>query len=101
MDNNHFNELEQNLAQFTRAIGHPARVAILLAMAKEGYAITGRIVEVPSLSQTTVIQHLRDLKRAGLIKGHIFGTKANYTINKAELSKFFTCFENFKTQIEL
>jgi Fe2+ or Zn2+ uptake regulation protein len=91
---------ESELAQFTRAIGHPARVAILLAMAKEGNTITGRVIEVPSLSPTTVIQHLRDLKRAGLIKGHLFGAKAHYSINMDELHKFFDCFENFKTQLD-
>ncbi len=58
----------------------------------------GEIVEIPQLSRATVIQHLRELKRAGLIHGKIFGTKAVYKIDFDNLNKFFNSFESFMDQ---
>jgi len=63
-----YTELEKDLAHFTRALGHPARVAVLVAIAQRGYHVRNEIIEVPQLSQATVLQHLRELKRAGLLQ---------------------------------
>jgi DNA-binding transcriptional ArsR family regulator len=76
-----YSETELKLAHFAKTMGHPARAAILLAIVKCGGEVDGKIVEVPALSQATVIQHLRELKRAGLITGRIFGAKAKYGID--------------------
>jgi ArsR family transcriptional regulator, arsenate/arsenite/antimonite-responsive transcriptional repressor len=96
-----FGILEQELAHFTRAIGHPARVAVLLAIAKNGNLVEGDVIEVPPLSKATVIQHLRELKRAGLIDGRIFGVKSKYWIDKDNFEKFIRDFSSFSSQINI
>ncbi len=58
---------EQSLAAFAKAISHPARIAILNVSAKKNECICGEIVEVLPLAQSTVSQHLKELKNAGLI----------------------------------
>jgi DNA-binding transcriptional ArsR family regulator len=84
----HYSENEVQLAHFARTLGHPARAAILLAIVNNGGEVEGSIVEVPALSQATVIQHLRELKRAGLITGRIFGAKAKYGIDWDAINSF-------------
>ncbi len=76
-----FKKEESELADFAKALAHPARIAILKALAKNGTCICGEIVEVLPLAQSTVSQHLKELKKAGLIKGTIEGTKSCYCIN--------------------
>lgn len=94
-----FGILEQELAHFTRAIGHPARVAVLIAIAKNGNLVEGDIIDVPPLSKSTIIQHLRELKRAGLIDGKIFGVKSKYWIDKENLAKFISDFQKFVDEV--
>ena len=94
-----FGTLEQELAHFTRAIGHPARVAVLIAIAKNGNLVEGDIIDVPPLSKSTIIQHLRELKRAGLIDGKIFGVKSKYWIDKENLAKFISDFQKFVDEV--
>ncbi|MBM3427922.1 MAG: helix-turn-helix transcriptional regulator [Bacteroidetes bacterium] len=78
----------QQLATLSKSIGHPARLLILKALAEKGGWIEGEIVGIPDVAPTTVIQHLRELKRVGLIKGRIFGAQCKYGINKEMLSLF-------------
>jgi GTP-sensing pleiotropic transcriptional regulator CodY len=94
-----FGILEQELAHFTRAIGHPARVAVLIAIAKNGNMVEGDIIDVPPLSKSTIIQHLRELKRAGLIDGKIFGVKSKYWIDKENFAKFMADFQKFANEV--
>ena len=95
-----YTELEQNLAHFTRALGHPARIAILVELARRGFKVQGEIIQVPSLSQATVMQHLRELKRAGLVKGRIFGAKAEYHLDQQNIQKFESFFSEFIRHLE-
>lgn len=76
-----FGELENELAGLARALGHPARIAILLALAKRNACVCGEIVEVLPLAQSTVSQHLKALKAAGWISGTVEGVKSCYCIN--------------------
>lgn len=69
------------LARLAKAISHPARIAILEALAKRTTCICGEIVEVIPLAQSTVSQHLKELKDAGLITGQIDGLKSCYCLN--------------------
>ncbi|MBD80559.1 MAG: transcriptional regulator [Crocinitomicaceae bacterium] len=74
---------EQNaIASIAKAIGHPARVAILEYLISSKTCITGNIVDQLPLSQSTVSQHLKELKSVGLIKGSIEGTSVCYCINE-------------------
>jgi DNA-binding transcriptional ArsR family regulator len=99
-EQNDFGILEKELSHFARAIGHPARVAVLLEIAKRGNNVFGEIIDIPPLSKTTVLQHLRELKRAGLIQGRIFGTKAAYSLDLENISKFHQSFFQFMRSVE-
>lgn len=78
----HFTKEQNELAFLAKALGHPARVAILQHLLKIDRCICGDLVEELPLSQATVSQHLRALKECGLIKGNIEGTAVCYCINK-------------------
>jgi DNA-binding transcriptional ArsR family regulator len=79
-----FSAKENKLARYAKALAHPARIAILQYLAKQEGCMCGDIVEVLPLSQSTVSQHLKELKEAGLIKGEIEGVKVCYCIDKKE-----------------
>src|SRR6059058_652724 len=76
-----FRTRENKLARFAKALGHPARIAILQYLAKKQSCMCGDIVEELPLSQSTVSQHLKELKEAGLIQGSIDGVKVCYCID--------------------
>jgi ArsR family transcriptional regulator, arsenate/arsenite/antimonite-responsive transcriptional repressor len=88
------------LAEFAKAISHPARVAILKEVAQRQTCICGEIVEVLPLAQSTVSQHLKELKDVGLILGTVEGVKSCYCINWSAFEKISTLFKGFfdKTQ---
>lgn len=75
--------IEQNrMARLAKALGHPARIAILEVLIKRNTCICGDLVEELPLSQSTVSQHLRELKDVGIIKGEIEGTSVCYCIDE-------------------
>ena len=76
-----FTHQQNRIADLSRALGHPARIAILEFLAKSNACMCGDIVEVLPLSQSTVSQHLRELKAVGLIRGDIEGTRVCYCID--------------------
>lgn len=79
-----FTVKENKIAMYAKALAHPARVAILQLLLKKQSCICGDIVEELPLSQSTVSQHLKELKSAGLIKGDIDGVKTCYCIDEKE-----------------
>src|ERR1700739_341344 len=83
-----FTQKEQHLAEFAKALAHPARIAILKVLAQHNECICGEIVEVLPLAQSTVSQHLKELKNAGLINGTISGPRSGYCINWKAFEKF-------------
>jgi DNA-binding transcriptional ArsR family regulator len=83
------------LAEFAKAISHPARVAILKEVAQRKSCICGEIVEVLPLAQSTVSQHLKELKEVGLIDGTVEGVKSCYCINWAAFDKIYSLFKDF------
>jgi DNA-binding transcriptional ArsR family regulator len=70
------------VALLAKALAHPARVAILQLLAQKKACICGDIVDELPLSQSTVSQHLAELKRAGLIRGEIEGPSVCYCIDE-------------------
>jgi DNA-binding transcriptional ArsR family regulator len=76
------------LANLSKSIGHPTRIQILRSLCEQGGTIEGEIVDIPNTAPSTVIQHLRELKRAGLIKGRIFGAQCKYSLNDETLHVF-------------
>jgi len=76
------------IAALAKAIAHPARIAILKALAKRDECICGEIVDVLPLAQSTVSQHLKELKKIGLIKGEVDGPRSCYCIDKESLREY-------------
>lgn len=79
-----FTVRDVRIARYAKALAHPARVAILHQLAKKTSCTCGNIVDELPLSQSTVSQHLKELKEAGLIKGDIEGTSICYCIDPVE-----------------
>lgn len=77
-----FTVKQNKIADLAKALAHPARIAILEFLASQNSCMCGDIVDELPLSQSTVSQHLRELKNAGLIKGDIDGAKVCYCINE-------------------
>ncbi len=93
---------EQNwIATMAKAIGHPARVAILEYLQKVDSCICGDIVDELPLAQPTISQHLKELKNCGLIKGNVEGTSICYCIDEKAMKKFMTYFDKMNAQLNL
>jgi ArsR family transcriptional regulator, arsenate/arsenite/antimonite-responsive transcriptional repressor len=95
-----FTHKEQSLAAFAKALSHPARIAILNVLAKKNECICGDIVGVLPLAQSTVSQHLKELKIAGLIDGTINGPRSCYCINWKAFEKFNLEFSSLFTTLK-
>ena len=76
-----FTSRQNELAAIAKAIGHPARVAILQHLLKVNACICGDLVAEIPLAQPTISRHLQELKAVGIIKGNITGTSVNYCID--------------------
>jgi DNA-binding transcriptional ArsR family regulator len=79
-----FSLKDNRIAKYAKALSHPARIAILRLLIKKQSCICGDIVNELPLSQSTISQHLKELKEAGLIKGDIDGAKVCYCIDPKE-----------------
>ncbi len=88
-----FTATQNELASLAKALGHPARVAIVEYLANSNSCVCGDIVDVIPLAQATVSQHLKELKQAGLIQGSIEGNTICYCINGETWKKFSTMLE--------
>jgi DNA-binding transcriptional ArsR family regulator len=84
-----------DIARYGKALSHPARVAILQLLVERKTCICSDIVEDLPIAQSTVSQHLKELKLSGLIKGEIDGTSVCYCINEAEWEKASQLLSNF------
>lgn len=82
MSNKRYTCDQEQLARFAKAMGHPARMAILEFLAGQETCFFGAIHEVLPISKATVSQHLKELKEAGLIQGEIETPKVRYCINR-------------------
>ena len=76
-----YSEAEMQIAKFAKALSHPARVAILQLLIQKQSCICGDIVDELPIAQSTVSQHLKELKQAGLIKGNIDGASICYCVD--------------------
>ncbi len=83
----HFSEVQNQLSVLFKAMGHPARVAILEYLMNVDSCICGDIVNELPLAQPTVSQHLKELKNAGLIKGSIEGNTICYCIDESAVTQ--------------
>jgi len=99
-----FSQKEQDLAVFAKALSHPARIAILKVLAQKNGCICGELVDMLPLAQSTVSQHLKELKIAGLIDGTVDGPRSCYCINWKAFKKLNnelnSLFDNLKVKNE-
>lgn len=93
----YFSDEQNHLAHLLKALAHPARVAIIQHLLKHSSCICNELVKELPLSQSTISQHLKELKSAEIIKGTIEGNSMNYCLNPStieELLYFFQCIDN-------
>ncbi|MBK3516039.1 ArsR/SmtB family transcription factor [Carboxylicivirga marina] len=90
----------QELALIFKALGHPARLQILKFLGNRDACFSGDITEIVPLGRTTVNQHIAELKKAGLIKGTIQGSKTNYCLNPCGIEKLTKLGIDFCTELE-
>ena len=79
---------DEELAVFAKALAHPARVQILRLLARRTSCVCGEIVDELPLAQSTVSQHLKILKEAGVIRGEIDGPRICYCVEAKALRRF-------------
>jgi predicted transcriptional regulator len=82
-----FNQEDIFLADLAKALAHPVRIKILKILNEQNVCMCGDIVDLLPLAQSTVSQHLKELKRVGLIKGNTEGPKICYCIDQKILNK--------------
>lgn len=95
----HFTEQQNQIALIAKALGHPARVAIIDHLLKVNACIGNAILEEIPLAQPTISQHLKVLRDANLIKGTIDGNAICYCINEATFELLNTYFKNITTHV--
>jgi ArsR family transcriptional regulator, arsenate/arsenite/antimonite-responsive transcriptional repressor len=95
----HFTDKQNTIATLAKALGHPARIAIVEYLIKVDTCICGDIVNELPLAQPTVSQHLKELKNAGLIKGEIEGNTICYCMDEKAIEKLETYFGNISTAL--
>ena len=96
-----FGKSDEALARFAKALSAPAKVAILRTLAARDTCICGEIVEITPLAQSTVSQHLKELKELGLIEGTVEGVKSCYCIDPNGVAKLKALFETFFKEINV
>ena len=96
----HFTDKQNDIATLAKALGHPARIAIMEFLMKVDDCICGDIVNELPLSQPTVSQHLKELKNAGLIKGNIEGNTICYCIDEIGFEKIKGFFQQVTNHLE-
>lgn len=95
----HFTGKQNHMASIAKALGHPARIAILEFLMKAESCICGDIVNELPLAQPTISQHLKELKQCGLIKGSIEGTAICYCIDEKVLHDFLKHFNGIAKKL--
>jgi len=96
-----FDEELQVMASLFKALAHPARLQILQFLAQTKTCISGDISEELPLSRTTVNQHLKELKDAGLIRGQVDGVKMNYCLDMDKVKEMRMLLNGFWDEIQL
>ncbi|MFL9832062.1 ArsR/SmtB family transcription factor [Flavobacterium sp. ARAG 55.4] len=95
-----FTEEQNQLSGLAKAIGHPARIAIIQYLIKVRSCICGDIVNELPLAQPTVSQHLKELKNAGLIKGNLEGNAICYCLDEEGFRKIKSFFESLDSYFD-
>ncbi|MBK5208412.1 MAG: winged helix-turn-helix transcriptional regulator [Flavobacteriaceae bacterium] len=95
LENIIYKEDTEQLARFAKALGHPTRIAILKHLENQSCCYTGDLVDIFPLAQSTISQHLKELKNAGLIQGELNPPKIKYCINTENWKTAKALFQSF------
>ena len=98
MDKQKYTDKQIRIARYAKALGHPARVAIIDFLARQETCFFGEIHEKLPIAKATASQHLSELKDAGLIQGEIIPPKVKYCINKENLEEAKQLLRDFFNQ---
>ncbi|NEN24974.1 winged helix-turn-helix transcriptional regulator [Cryomorpha ignava] len=90
-----FTEEQNRMAGFAKALAHPARIAIIEHLFKINACICGDLVNEIGLAQPTISQHLKELKKIGIIQGTVEGTSVCYCINPEKWKEVESLFNTF------
>ncbi len=96
----HFSKKQNRIAELSKALAHPARVMIIQHLANKGTCICNDLVDAMPLSQSTVSQHLKELKRIGVITGDIDPPKVCYCINLKVWNEMKEVFEELLESLD-
>ncbi|HRW61856.1 MAG TPA: metalloregulator ArsR/SmtB family transcription factor [Bacteroidales bacterium] len=88
-------EKQKRLARYAKAMGHPIRLYVLEILSKESCCYSGDLTEILPIAKSTLSQHLKELKDAGLIQGEIEAPKIKYCVNKVNWEEAKGLFRNF------
>ena len=88
-------EEQKSLARFAKAMGHPVRVYVLELLSNQNCCYSGDLSEVLPVAKSTLSQHLKELKDAGLIQGEIEAPKIKYCLNQENWEKAKNLFHKF------
>lgn len=94
-----FTNRDNHLSQWSKALAHPARIAIINLLAEKKECICGDLVSDLPLAQSTVSQHLKALKEIGLIKGTIDGPRSRYCIDWKAFDRYQRSFNDWSKKI--
>lgn len=97
----YFTDRQNAIAMLLKALGHPARVAIIEYLLKVESCVCGDIVNELPLAQPTISQHLKELKNAGLIKGSIDGNSICYCIDEKAIQKLQNYLGNISSKLTI
>lgn len=95
----HFTEKQNSIASMFKALGNPARVAIIEYLIKVDVCICSDIVNELPLAQPTISQHLKELKNAGIIKGNVAGTAICYCIDEKAVDRLQLYFSHISSKL--
>lgn len=91
-------EKQKRMARFAKAMGHPVRMYVLELLSKQSCCYSGNLSDDLPIAKSTLSQHLKELKDAGLIQGEIEGPKVKYCISKDNWSDARELFTQFLNQ---
>ncbi|HYG52170.1 MAG TPA: ArsR family transcriptional regulator [Flavobacteriales bacterium] len=91
---------EAKLASLCRSLAHPTRVAIIKTIAEKQNCVAGEVVNIAGLSKQTVVEHLRSLKKEGIIKGKLSRSSMHYCIDWPTLDEFKRLFDGLYDKIK-
>jgi ArsR family transcriptional regulator, arsenate/arsenite/antimonite-responsive transcriptional repressor len=91
-------EEQKAMARFAKAMGHPIRMYVLELLANQSCCYSGDLTEVLPIAKSTLSQHLKELKDAGLIQGEIESPKIKYCLNQENWKVAQSLFNKFLNQ---